>query len=206
MQTTIALRIATVCALLAIAVVPVLAQDYITQSVPRDAIYYTDLQRCYQLGLLMGYEDGTFRPNAILTRAELWVAFNRLLDIGRAQGLTLESDLAPIYATWARGVRDHWAIMSFERLLKVGLLEHRPMPEVRGFDEGIKRIEFAELAVATMRAYGVLAADLRPCELAVGDDILVRQPDGRYHMHQGMPRWEFAVAMNRLVNKLFATQ
>ena len=53
-----------------------------------------------------------------------------------------------------------------------------------------------------MRAYGMLALDLRPCELAVGDDILVRQTDGFYHMHEGMPRWEFAVAMNRLLNKM----
>lgn len=204
MQTTIAVRITVICVLLAVAALPLCAQDYITQSVPRNAVYYTDLQRCYQLGLLMGYEDGTYRPDGVLTRAELWVAFNRLLDIARGQGLFLENDLDPVFATYARGVRDHWGIMAFERLLKCGLLEHRPMPNVRGFDEGIKRIEFAEIAVATMRAYGMLAPDLRPAELAVGDDILVRQPDGFYQMHRGMPRWEFAVAMNRLLNKLFA--
>lgn len=203
MQTQTALRLAVVCSLLVSASFPLWAEDFITQSVPREAIYYTDLQRCYQLGLLTGYEDGSYRPDSILTRAELWVAFNRLVDIMRLQGCSLQGDLPPIYGTYARGVRDHWGMMAFERLLRLGLIDRPPMPAVRGFDEGIERLEFAQLAVATMRAYGVLAPDLRPAELAVGDDIMPRQPDGSYQMHQGMPRWEFAVAMHRLVNKLF---
>ena len=204
MQTHIAARIAAICVLLVLAV-PVCAQDYITQSVPQDAPYFTDLQRCYQIGLLVGYRDGTYRPDAVLTRAELWVAFNRLVDLSRAQGMSLESDLDPIYATYARGVRDHWGIMSFERLLRCGLIEDPPMPNVRGFDEGIKRVEFAAIAVRTMRAYGMLRSDLRPVELAIGEDIMVRQSDGHFHMQDGMPRWEFAVAMNRLLNQMFPT-
>lgn len=206
MQTTIAVRGMLTCMLLAVAALPLWPQDYLTQSVPRDAVYYTDLQRCYQLGLLTGYEDGAYRPDAILTRAELWVAFHRLVDIMRLQGIALSGDLPPYYTSYARGVRDHWGIAAFERLLRLGLIEDPPMPNVRDFDEGIKRIEFAQLAVATMRAYGLLPPDLRPAELAVGDDIMVRHPDGFCHMHQGMPRWEFAVAMNRLVNKLFAVR
>ncbi len=151
MQTHIAARIAAISVLLVL-VVPVCAQDYITQSVPPDAPYFTDLQRCYQIGLLEGYHDGTYRPDAILTRAELWVAFNRLVDISRAQGMSLENDLDPMFATYARGVRDHWGIHSFERLLRCGLIEDPPMPNARDFDAGIQRIEFAEIAVRTMRA------------------------------------------------------
>ncbi|HUS81613.1 MAG TPA: S-layer homology domain-containing protein [Armatimonadota bacterium] len=202
MQTRIVATVIVVSALL-LTVAAASAQDYITQSIPRDAPYYTDLQRCYQLGLLEGYEDGTYRPDCILTRAELWVAFNRLVDIARMRGMTLTDDWDPIYATYARGVRDHWGIMSFERLLKCGLIEDPPMPNVRGFDQGIKRIEFADIAVHTMRAYGMLAPDMRPAELAIGTDIMVRQSDGNFHMQQGMPRWEFAVAMDRLLNVMF---
>ncbi len=204
MQNYFAVTIAVVCTL-AMLVAPAGAQDFITETVPQNAPYFTDLQRTYQVGLLVGYEDGTYRPDEVLTRAELWVAFNRLVDMARMDGMGLGSDLDPVFATYARGVRDHWCIASFERLLRVGLIEDPPMPNVRGFDEGVKRIEFAQIAVAAMRAYGMVAPDMRPAELAIGTDIMVIQPDGHFHMQEGMPRWEFAVAMNRMLNKMFPT-
>jgi hypothetical protein len=71
---------------------------------------------------------------------------------------------------------------------------------VMDFDAPIKRIEFAELAVAIMRAYGVIPYSLQPAELAIGEDIMVRQPDGRFHFQEPMPRWELAVCLSRLLD------
>ncbi|WP_429798261.1 S-layer homology domain-containing protein [Brevibacillus fortis] len=40
-------------------------------------------------GFMKGYEDGTFRPNQILTRAEAVVLFNRLTGRTPVKGLSL---------------------------------------------------------------------------------------------------------------------
>jgi len=175
------------------------AQDALTDTVPRDARYAQPLYHAWSAGVLMGYPDGTFRPNDLLTRAELWAGFNRLLDVAYdAQAPFLLGDIHP---TYARGVRDHWGFASFERLLAVKLLEHRPMPSVRDMDAPVERLEFAQLAVAALRGFGVIEAGMTPAELAIGD-IMVRQTDGKVHFHQLMPRWEFAVAMDNMLNTI----
>jgi len=175
------------------------SQDALTDTVPRYASYLQPLERAWHAGVIVGYPDGSFRPNDILTRSELWEGFNRLLDVVRVtKGLTLEDDVDP---TYARGVRDHWAFGSWERLLAVKLLEHRPVPPVRDMAAEVTRLEFAELAVATMRAYGAANPDMSPVQVAIGD-TMVRQADGKVHFHSAMPRWEFAVAMARLLDTL----
>ena len=73
---------------------------------------------------------------------------------------------------------------------------------VLDFDEEINRIEFVELAVALMRGYGAIPYDLTPAEVAIGEDIMVRQPDGYFHYQSPMPRWEMAVALSRLLDTL----
>lgn len=196
-------RFAAVIALaatLALACGSAWAQDYITQTVPPMAPYMHDLEKVYNLGIIEGYRDDTFRPDQIVERAELWVALNRFIDVCRARGLELPVDYKPYLATHGRGFRDHWGMEAWERLTKTYLADDRPVPIMMDFDASVKRIEFAELAVALMRAYGVIPNDLTPPELAIGDQIMVRQPDGEFHFQSGMPRWELAVCLSRLVD------
>jgi len=176
------------------------AQDYITQTVPPTAPYIHDLEKVYALGIIEGYRDDTFRPDEIVERAELWVAFNRLIDVSRMRGLELPEDYEPYLATYGRGFRDHWGMEAWERLTKTYLADDRPVPIMMDFDAPIKRIEFAELAVALMRGYGMIPYDMTPAELAVGEDIMVRQPDGFFHFQSAMPRWEMAVCLSRLLD------
>ena len=70
---TFALQLA-VAVVLAVAVPGAWAQDYITQTVPPMAPYMHDLERVYSLGIIRGFEDGTFRPDDHVKRAELWCA------------------------------------------------------------------------------------------------------------------------------------
>ncbi|MGD9495782.1 MAG: S-layer homology domain-containing protein [Armatimonadota bacterium] len=204
MRTTAILM--ALAAVLSLAATGVWAQDDITQTVPPLAPYMHDLEKVYRLGVIMGYEDGTFRPDAYVERAELWCAFNRLVDVCRMRGLELPVDYEPFLATYGRGVRDHWGMEAWERMTKTHLVDRRPVALVMDLDAKVKRIEFAQLAVALLRAYGVLPADLAPAELAIGEDIMVRQSDGYFHMQEGMPRWELAVALSRLVDRLTPTQ
>jgi hypothetical protein len=176
-------------------------QDALTDSVPPYATYRQSLERAWRAGVLIGYPDGTFRPDDILTRAELCEGFNRLLDVVRStQGIALEDDIDP---TYARGVRDHWGFHAWERLLNLRLVDHRPMQLIRNMEGGVTRLECAELAVRTLGAYGVLQPGMTPIELAVGD-IMVRQADGKVHFRALMPRWEFAVAMSRMLDAIAA--
>ncbi len=198
---TFALQIAVV-AVLVVAVPGAWAQDYITQTVPPMAPYMHDLERVYSLGIIRGFEDGTFRPDDHVKRAELWCAFNHLLDVCRMQGLEQPVDYEPYLATYGRGVRDHWGMEAWERMTKTYLSDRRPLPLVMDLDADIKRIEFAQLAVATMRGYGMLPADLTPAEIAIGEDIMVRQPDGNFHLREDMPRWELAVCLSRLLERI----
>ncbi|WP_322907883.1 Ig-like domain-containing protein, partial [Paenibacillus sp. SGZ-1009] len=59
-----------------------------------------------QTGVVKGYEDGTFRPNAGVTRAELVTMMNRLLKRGPLTGVTT--------ATWKDVPATHWAFGDIE--------------------------------------------------------------------------------------------
>lgn len=194
--------VTVVAATLALTCGSALAQDYITQTVPPTAHYMHDLEKVYDLGIIEGYRDATFRPDQIVERAELWVAFNRFLDVCRIRGLELHKDYKPYEATYGRGLRDHWGMEAWERLTKTYIADNRPVPIMMNFDAPVKRIEFAELAVGVMRGYGVIPYDLTPAEIAIGDDIMVRQPDGQFHFQSAMPRWELAVGLSRLLDRI----
>ncbi|MFW6155758.1 MAG: S-layer homology domain-containing protein [Armatimonadota bacterium] len=192
--------IAAVAATLALSCGAARAQDYITQTVPPTARYLHDLEKVYTVGIIEGYRDDTFRPDEVVKRAELWVALNRFIDVCRARGLELPDDYEPYLATYGRGLRDHWGMEAWERLTKSYLADDRPLPIMMDFDARVKRIEFAELAVALMRSYGMIPGDLTPPEVAIGEDIMVRQPDGDFHFQSSMPRWELAVCLSRLLD------
>jgi hypothetical protein len=64
-------------------------------------------------GIMGGYEDGTFKPNAPLTRAQAVKVLNRLFHRG-----PLEGDLNP---TFKDVPKDHWAFREIEEAVR----EHR---------------------------------------------------------------------------------
>ncbi|MEA3401227.1 MAG: S-layer homology domain-containing protein [Armatimonadota bacterium] len=192
----------TITVALALACGVAWAQDYITDTVDPLAPYMHDLERVYALGIMEGYQDDTFRPDQNVERGELWVAFNRLIDVLRMKGMELPEDYKPYLATYGRGVRDHWGMEAWERMTKTHLIDRRPVALVMDLDAEIKRIEFAELAVGVLRGYGMLQADLAPAEVAIGEEIMVRQEDGHFHFQGAMPRWEMAVALSRLLNRV----
>ncbi|WP_185602350.1 S-layer homology domain-containing protein [Paenibacillus sp. 598K] len=57
-------------------------------------------------GLMNGYPDGSFRPNNTVTRAEVVVFMNRLLDRGVAPAASVQ--------TWSDVSPDHWAFEEIE--------------------------------------------------------------------------------------------
>ncbi len=49
--------------------------------VPNDAWYAKAVEKVNDMGLMLGYEDGTFRPNDKLTRAEAAIILTRLMEV-----------------------------------------------------------------------------------------------------------------------------
>ena len=65
-------------------------------------------------GLMNGYPDGSFRPNNTVTRAEVVVLMNRLLDRGAAPAASVQ--------TWSDVSPNHWA---FEEIEAASAAPHR---------------------------------------------------------------------------------
>ena len=53
--------------------------SYFTDVSP-NAWYYDAVTECSDYGLLNGYQNGTFRPNATITRAECAALLDRMVD------------------------------------------------------------------------------------------------------------------------------
>jgi uncharacterized repeat protein (TIGR02543 family) len=68
------------------------------------------IQAIKQFGIMEGYEDGTFKPNALLTRAQAVKVLNRLFKRG-----PLEGELAP---TFKDVPADHWAFKEIEEAVR----------------------------------------------------------------------------------------
>ncbi|MCL6449474.1 MAG: S-layer homology domain-containing protein [Armatimonadetes bacterium] len=86
-------------------------------------------------GLISGYPDGTFRPDAPVTRAELVVLFLRLLGERAEEGQPLFSDVKPT----------HWAYGAITRAAAAGFVSGYPDGTFRP-DAPVTRAEAAGMA------------------------------------------------------------
>ncbi|HEY8391877.1 MAG TPA: S-layer homology domain-containing protein [Capillibacterium sp.] len=78
-----------------------------------------------QAGILTGYPDGKFKPEAPITRAELVVTLTRLMQIGTEEE-QYTIDFAPTYPDLTK---EHWAFYQIELVAKLGLLPRYYTPE-----------------------------------------------------------------------------
>jgi len=70
------------------------------------------IQTFEKLGVVQGYEDGSFKPNGDITRAEFAAIINRVFDVtGGDKTVDLQD------------VSYHWAKDSIEKLARAGVLE-----------------------------------------------------------------------------------
>ncbi|MBR5460021.1 MAG: S-layer homology domain-containing protein, partial [Clostridia bacterium] len=74
--------------------------------VPEDHFYYDSIVAAAASGLVNGYEDGTFRPDNTITRAEVVTVINRLLGLtvsARTVSMSnLENEFVDITTHWGR--------------------------------------------------------------------------------------------------------
>ena len=70
-----------------------------------------------QAGWVQGYPDGTFRPEAEITRAEVCTAVNRML--GRSADREYVEDHSGSLRSFADLSRDHWAYFEIAEAVNV---------------------------------------------------------------------------------------
>ena len=66
---------------LMISVGPIIALASGFKDVTSDKYYYNSVQKCADKGYVRGYEDGIFRPNGNITRAEFAAIMNTVLGL-----------------------------------------------------------------------------------------------------------------------------
>jgi len=66
---------------LLLSIVPLFASASGFKDVTSDKYYYSSVQKCADKGYVRGYEDGTFRPNGNITRAEFAAIMNTVLGL-----------------------------------------------------------------------------------------------------------------------------
>ncbi|MGO4890247.1 S-layer homology domain-containing protein [Anaerobacillus sp. MEB173] len=91
-----------------------------------------------EAGIVKGYEDGTFRPNQVLTREEISMLLVRAFSIAESNGQTTYSDVRA----------DHWAADAIQRITASGI--------TRGFEDNTfrpkEKITRAQFTVFVYRA------------------------------------------------------
>ena len=81
--------------------------ENIFSDVSESAWYYSHVIRAIQYGWINGYADGTFRPDATVTRAEVTAITNRLL--GRSADITYINQHRDSLRQFSDLSISHWA-------------------------------------------------------------------------------------------------
>ena len=69
---------------------------------PETHVHYETMLKMVEAGIVLGYEDGTMRPDATITRDEAVVLFARVFGIGEDIGAAMEFDDSDTIDDWAK--------------------------------------------------------------------------------------------------------
>ncbi|WP_010276632.1 cadherin-like beta sandwich domain-containing protein [Paenibacillus senegalensis] len=149
-----------------------------------------------------GYEDGTFRPEDTLTRAELAVLFDRLSPAASGE---------PIRLPYADMTDSHWAAAAISRLTSEGIVEGRSSG-LFAPGEPVTRAEFAAIAVrwhneaggaASAAQFGDTAGHWAEAYVAVsaGQGWIEGYEDGTFRPDREVTRAEAVTVLNRLTGR-----
>lgn len=172
----------------------------------KDAIY-----SAVNKGYFKGYSDGTFRPNANITRAEFAALMSRVSNNNVEDGLGSFSD-----------TQGHWAETGITKAIGMGFISTKDYPN--GFKAGtsLTRKEMAKwmasglaaknedfkqalsdtkdtlVPVAEYHKGGLNKADYPYVSVALGTGLMAGYPDGSFGPNKTTTRAEVAVIIARL--------
>ena len=121
--------------------------------IPQGAWYYTEVELCYNVGIISGYEDGTFKPDEPITRAEFAMIAAKFAELSNSDK-----------AMFKDVTKDHWAYQLINSAAEAGW--------IRGYPDGtykpestISRSEAVTL-INRMRNRSITAAELKKLGIA----------------------------------------
>lgn len=165
-----------------------------------------DIMELLEKGGITGYEDGSFRPNAEITRAEVVTMLNRLMK-WQEESKTAFSDVK----------EEDWFAKEVATAVAKGY--------VKGYSDGNfypnKAVTRAEIAVMVARAYGLEAKAELHSQFAdsdkiadwakpsinalLGEELMKGYPDNTYRPENKVTRAEVATLFHRVSKKEMAT-
>ncbi|MEM3433258.1 MAG: S-layer homology domain-containing protein [Candidatus Methanomethyliaceae archaeon] len=158
------------------------------------------IERAYEKGILTGYPDGTFKPDAYITRAEFVVVFLR------SQGLAPLENASSHFSD----VQGHWASSYIERAYEKGILTGYPdgtfKPDQRITRAEISAIIYRFLKLSPPEQTNISFLDLTPSHWAFGfierikeRGIITGYPDNTFRPDSFSTRAEAVVMIVRMI-------
>ena len=80
----------------------------------------SSIDRLAELGIVSGYEDGTFRPNKKVTRAEAVTMLYNMIPFGDS------GDVFYVSSTYSDVTQEHWAFHEVEVMSALGYIDGYP--------------------------------------------------------------------------------
>ncbi len=155
----------------------------------------------YHQAYIVGYPDGTFKPDRSITRAEMAAILARVHGPSReAEG---DTEIYPDVAT------DHWARAAIGKAIQGGLLSSYPDGTFQP-EKAITRAEMAAIISRWLYLSGSGSHQFTDIsgyreEQAIAQvkeaGIFSGYPDGTYRPEQGLTRTEAVVVINRILNR-----
>ena len=121
--------------------------------IPRDAWYYSEVEMCYNAGLIDGYAGGVFRPNDPITRAEFAIIAARFAELPNSDK-QMFNDVT----------KNHWAFLLINAAAEAGWIKgysdgtYRPESTISRSETVtlINRMRNRSITVAELKALGVV--------------------------------------------------
>lgn len=188
--------------------------------VPTNYWAYDNIVTCAELGIVAGYEDGTFRPEDSVTYAQLIVMIGRTFYGGEVQQVT-DTAGNPWYYPYMQVAREH------DLDFKTNIVNYGGWPVVAVADTAINRYEMASILRLVLMDHGkspkyeewqsVIGSITDYDQIPAGDDtqiyylsvpscyyagVLTGMSDGAFHGEQGMTRAQACAVIIRMMNLL----
>ncbi|MBD3109625.1 S-layer homology domain-containing protein [Bacillus sp. AGMB 02131] len=183
---------------LVLSLAPIAQAQTSFRDVPPSHTFYEEIQFLVELGIISGFEDGTFRPGQAVTRAQAAIMIGRTFDLNGEQRKTIFRDVSK--SSVASGY--------IQEAADYGIIQGYPDGTFRP-NEPVSR---GQMAILIARAFGLTESaevsfpDVSPNSAAypyIGliyyAGITEGYPDGTYKPNQSVKRGEFAAFITRAI-------
>ena len=185
------------------------AADTSFNDVSADVPFYEDIERLAEMGAVTGYDDGTFRPDSDMTRAEAAAIFARLIAEDKGEKVSGKNTFADVN-------KNAWYYDYVGYLAKYDIINGYTDGTFKP-DESVTRAEFVAMAVryyglfneVKNTGYTVKYTDLDKNYWAYNDIALAKNigwlngyADGTFRGDNNITRAEVVTIVNRATGRM----